>query len=75
VSPLGIQRNSPDTSSSGLRELDSITYTGSRTKPVSRVRKIRRDQTKERGAAIGERGAVIGVLGIVVLGIGGPPSA
>src|SRR4051812_29597881 len=65
VSPLGSQRNLPVTSASGFSELETITYTGTRTKPVSRVRKIRRDHRNERGAAIVE----------LVSDIGGPPSA
>jgi hypothetical protein len=67
VRPLGSQRNLPVTSESGFRELESMTYTGTRTKPVSRVRKIRRDQMKERGGAIGD-------LEREELDIGRPPS-
>src|SRR5688572_19815013 len=58
VIPEGIHRNFPDTSSSGFSELETITNTGSSTKVVSRVRKIRRVHRNERGAAIGERRAV-----------------
>src|SRR5689334_19590282 len=65
VRPLGSQRNLPVTSASGFSELETITYTGISTNPVSRVRKIRRDQRNERAGAMGELG----------LDIGGPPSA
>src|SRR5690242_13200335 len=62
VNSLGSQWNWPVTSASGFSELETMTYTGSSTKPVSRVRKIRRDHRNERGGAMGEWGLDIGRL-------------
>src|SRR3954447_16336825 len=68
VRPLGSQRNLPVTSARGFSELETMTYTGTRTKPVSRVRKIRRDQRNELVGAMGD-------LSLWVSDIGRPPSA
>ncbi|GAB2826462.1 hypothetical protein GCM10027073_64440 [Streptomyces chlorus] len=56
VTSVGSQRNVPVTSASGFSELEIMTYTGIITKPVSRVRKIRRDHRNERGGAMGDAG-------------------
>src|SRR4051812_8576961 len=68
VRPLGSQRNLPVTSASGFSELETMTYTGTRTKPASRARKIRRDQRNELGGAMGD-------LTLWASDIGRPPSA
>jgi predicted NUDIX family NTP pyrophosphohydrolase len=64
-----------------------MTYTGISTKPVSRVRKTRRDQMNELGIAIGDLAVVLGDLkafgvdSVLDFGIrsdsdiSGPPSA